>query len=92
MSKAEISYEEVEGCTSGEVRRREVDELKVFQHIPCKIIFDVKMDLTCKARYIANGSMTDMSVGLYYYSVVFCDSVGITFLVAALNDLDILAK
>ena len=91
MGKAEISYEEVEGCTPKEVRRGEVDELKGFQEITCHIVFDVKMDFTCKAMYLANGAITDTPVGLCYSSVVSRDSVRIAFLVAALNDLYILA-
>ena len=74
-----------------EVRQGEIDEIEVFQDITCHIVFDVKMDFTCKARYDANGSMTDTPVGLFYSSVVSRDSIIITFLVAALNDLDILA-
>ena len=49
------------------------------------------MDFTHKARYAKNGSMTDMKVGLCYSSVVSSDSVRIASLVAALNDLEILA-
>ena len=49
------------------------------------------MDFTCKARYVANGSMTDTPVGLCYSSVLSRDSVRIAFLVYALNDLDNLA-
>ena len=90
MDKAEISYEEVEGCTTEEVRWGEVDELKIFQEIKCNIVFDVKMDFTRKARYVANAAITDKPVGLCYSSVVSCDSVRIEFLVAALNDLDML--
>ena len=51
----------------------------------------MKMYYTRKARYVANGSMTYTPVGLYYLSVVSRDSVIIALLVAALNDLDILA-
>ena len=51
----------------------------------------MKMDFTCKARYVANGAMTDTPVRLCHSSVVSRDSVRISFLVAALNDLDILA-
>ena len=91
MGKAEISYEEVEGCTPEEVRQGEVDSLKGFQEIICHIVFGVKMDFTRKVRFVANGAMTDMPVGLCYSSVVYRDSVRISFLVAALNDLDILA-
>ena len=49
------------------------------------------MYFTRKVRYAANGSMADTPVGLYYSSVLYRDSVIIAFLVAALNDLDILA-
>ena len=73
-----------------EVRRVEVDEIKGFQDITCHILFDVKIDFTCKAGYVANGSMTDMPVGLCYPSAVSCDSVRIELLVAVFNDIDIL--
>ena len=66
MGKVEISYEEVEGCTPEEVRQGEVDELRGFQDITCHIVFNVKMDFTRKARYVANGAMTDTTVGLCY--------------------------
>ena len=48
------------------------------------------MDFTREAKYVTNGSMNDMPVGLCYSSVVSCDSVRISLLVAALNKLDIL--
>ena len=54
MGKAEISYEEIEVCTPEEVRRVEVDKLKGFQDIIFHIVFDVKMDFTCKTRYVTN--------------------------------------
>ena len=54
MGKAEISNEEVEGCTPEEVRRVEVDKLKGFQDIIFHIVFAVKMDFTCKTRYVTN--------------------------------------
>ena len=91
ISKAKFSYEEFEGCTPEEVRRLEVDEFKGFQEIKCLIVFDVKMNFTCKARYVINGSMNGTPMGLFYLSVVSRDSIIIAFLVAVLNDLDILA-
>ena len=68
-------------------RNLKVDELKVFQEITCHIIFDVKLDFTRKARYVANGAMNDAPVGLNYLSFVSRDSVITAFLVNALNDL-----
>ena len=41
-----------------------------FQEIPCHIIFDVKMDFTRKARYVAGGHKTQMPEAPTYTSVV----------------------
>ena len=60
------------------------------KHITCHLIFDVKMDLTRKARYVAGGHLTDPPSSLTYASVVTRDSVRLGFLIAALNNLDIL--
>lgn len=62
-----------------------------FKEITCHLVFDVKMDLTRKARYVAGGHLTDPPSSLTYASVVSRDSVRIAFLVAALNNLNILA-
>ena len=62
-----------------------------YQRVPCHIIFDVKMDFTQKARYVAGGHVTKPPASLTYASVVSRESVRIAFLLAALNDLDILA-
>jgi len=55
------------------------------------MIFDIKMDFTRKARYVAGGNMTDPPDSITYSTVVSRDSVRIAFLLAALNDLDLLA-
>ena len=91
MGKAKVSYEEVAGCTPEQARHGQVQELIGFQEIKCHLVFDVKMDFTRKARFVAGGHMTDTPVGLCYSSVVSRDSVRIAFTVAALNDLDIMA-
>jgi len=61
------------------------------QWIPFHMIFDVKCDFTRKARFVAGGHWTDAPSQLTYSSVVTRDSVRIAFLIAALNDLDIMA-
>jgi len=61
------------------------------QWIPFHMIFDVKCDFTRKARFVAGGHWTDAPAQLTYSSVVTRDSVRIAFLIAALNELDILA-
>jgi hypothetical protein len=61
------------------------------QWIPFHMIFDIKCDFTRKARFVAGGHWTDVSSQLTYSSVVTRDSVRIAFLIAALNELYILA-
>lgn len=60
-----------------------------FKPIECHIIYDVKFDLTRKARYVGGGHRTKVPASMTYSSVVSRDSVRIMFLLAALNDLDI---
>jgi Reverse transcriptase (RNA-dependent DNA polymerase) len=62
-----------------------------YQFIKCHMIFDVKMDFTRKARFVAGGHMTQAPVSMTYSSVVSRDSVRIAFLLAALNNIDVKA-
>ena len=48
-----------------------------YKKITCHLIFDVKMDLTRKARYVAGGHLTDPPSFLTYASVVSRDTVRI---------------
>ncbi len=91
MSKACIAYILVEGCTPAQVRANEIDQLKGYQEIRCHIVFDVKIDFSKKACFVAGGHMTDTPNTLTYSSVVSWDSVKIAFLIAALDDIDIMA-
>ena len=59
--------------------------------ITCHMVFDVKMDLTRKARLVAGGHLTDAPSSLTYSSVVSRDSIRVAFLLAALNGLKVLA-
>lgn len=59
--------------------------------IPCHMIFDIRMDFTRKARFVAGGHVTDPPTAMTYSSVVARDSVRLAFLIASLNDIDILA-
>ena len=60
--------------------------------LPCKLIFDVKMDLTRKARYVAQGCFGDQNtIGSTYTGVVSRESVRIALTYAALHDLDVFA-
>jgi hypothetical protein len=62
-----------------------------YKKITLHMIFDVKMDFTRKARLVAGGHLTDPPASITYSSVVSRDSVRIMFLIAALNDLQVLA-
>ena len=63
-----------------------------YQQIKCHMIFDVKVgNLKRKARYVAGGHTTDPPCAMTYASVVSRESVRIGLLIAALNDLSILA-
>jgi hypothetical protein len=55
------------------------------------MVFDIKMDFTHKARLVAGGHVTDPPASITYSSVVSCETVQIAFVVAALNDLDVVA-
>ena len=56
------------------------------------MIFDIKMaGLVHKACLVGGGHTTDTPSSITYSSVLSCDSRWIAFLVAALNDLDIMA-
>ena len=55
------------------------------------MIFDVKMCFTRKFRLVTGGHKTDPPKDMTYPSVVSRESVLLAFLIAALNDLEVLA-
>ncbi len=61
------------------------------QWIPCHMVFDIKKDFTRKACFVAGGNFAQPPDCLTYSSVVARDSIRLAFLIAALNDLNILA-
>jgi hypothetical protein len=61
------------------------------QFVDLMMIFDVKMDLTRKARLVARGDQVETPSNLTYASVVSRDSIRIALLLASLNDLTLLA-
>jgi hypothetical protein len=62
-----------------------------YTFIKCHMNFELKMDFTRKACFVAGGHMADPPVIMTYSSVVSRDSVRIGFLLAALNDLELVA-
>jgi Reverse transcriptase (RNA-dependent DNA polymerase) len=62
-----------------------------YQKIDCHMVFDVKITLNHKAWYVAGGHQTEPTKDMAFESVVSRDSIRIAFLVAAINDLEILS-
>jgi hypothetical protein len=62
-----------------------------YQKIDCHMIFDVKMTLEQKAWYMASRHKMEPPKDITFASVVTRDSTIIAFLVAALNDLEVLS-
>ena len=62
-----------------------------YQKITCHVIFDVKMDFIRKARFVANGINTEAPISLTYSSAMSRDNVRLEFLIAELDDLDVMA-
>jgi Reverse transcriptase (RNA-dependent DNA polymerase) len=54
-------------------------------------MLDIRMDVTRKASLVAGGHVTDLPASIKYSSVASRESVRIDFLIAELNDLNILA-
>jgi hypothetical protein len=72
-----------------EVQLEEIKLIPGYKRIPGHIVWDVKMDFTHKARYVAGGHQTDPPKALTYSSVVSRESVRFAMLVEGLNGLDI---
>jgi len=61
-----------------------------FKYIELLTVFDIKMDLTRKARICARGDQTETPSSVMYASVVTRESIRIGFALASLNDISIL--
>jgi Reverse transcriptase (RNA-dependent DNA polymerase) len=91
MGKVKVAWKPREDITPEQVRAGKVADMIGFQEIKCHVIFDVKMDFTRKARFVAGGHLTEAPGSITYSSVVSRDSIRLAFLIAGLNDLDVLA-
>lgn len=90
MSKVKIAWEEHDSHTPGQVRNGEASDMVRFQEIGCHLVFDVKMDFTRKARFMAGGHTTDAPSTVTYSSVVSRDSIRLGLLIGVLNGVDIM--
>jgi hypothetical protein len=59
--------------------------------IPCHMVLDVKNSFTCKAHFMAGGHKTKAPKIITFSSVVSRESIQISFLLVALNNVGILA-
>ena len=89
MTNVRIVFENIYGVTPDDMR-----ELKIkpgHEHVNVHMIFDINMDgkFTRNARLVADGHTTAPPSSSIYSSVVSRESVGIEFILASLNDLDI---
>ena len=91
MGKVKVAYKAHEEHTPKEVQKRLAPELTGYQEIGCHLIFDVKMDFTRKACFVADGSRMETPLSITYSSVVSRESVKLAFLIAALNELNIMS-
>ena len=91
MSKVRVAWKTADEYSPEEVRKGKVTSLIGYQEIKCHVIFDVKMDFTRKARFVAGGHLTQTPEAITYSSVVSRDSIRLAFLIAGLNGLDVLA-
>jgi len=54
--------------------------------LPSHVILDIKMDVTCKARFVAGGHVTDLPSQVTYADVVSRNSVRIVLLIEFIAD------
>jgi len=91
MNNVQVAWKVCEDVTPQDIIDGKVPDMIGYKQIKCHMIFAMKINLTRKARFVAGGHMTDAPQSITYSSVVTRDSVRLAFLIAALNDLDILA-
>ena len=72
--QVKVSWHAMDGATPDNFCGRKVKELTGHQEIKCHLIFDVKMDFTQKARFVAIGDLTTTAPNVTYSSVIPRDS------------------
>jgi hypothetical protein len=91
MSKVKVAWKVHEGHTPEEVQLGKAEDMIGYQEIGCHMVFDIKMDFSLTARFLAGGHTTEAPTSMTYSSVVSRESVRLAFLIAALNDIDIMS-
>jgi hypothetical protein len=76
MAKVKIAWKTHDGYTTPQqTREGKVPDLVGFQEIGCHIVFDVKMDFTRKACFVAGGHTTTALSSMAYSSTISRDSI-----------------
>ena len=91
MSKIKVAWKADEKFTPDQIRSQKTNDYIGFQEIGCHLIFDVKIDFTRKARFVAGGHTKEAPPAITYSRVVLRDSVRLAFMLTALNGLDIVS-
>ena len=92
MTKEKVAWTAADGVSPEQARTGKESSMIEYQETRCHVIFDVKMDFTCKARFVAGGHTTDTPSSITYSSDLLRDRVRLVFRIAGLvNDLDVLA-
>ena len=91
MSKVKISWKVDDGHTPNEARAALATTFVGFQEVGCYLIFDVNMEFTRKARFVAGGHTTEAPSLITYFSVVSRESVRLAFTIATLNGVDVMS-
>ena len=91
MPNVHIQFYKLDSVIPDEMRKGKIKP--GYEHFNAHIIFDINMDgnFTRKARLVANGHTKALPSSITYSSVVYRESVGIAFIFASLNNLDIFA-
>ena len=91
ISEVKVAWKADKKFTPEQIRSHKTNEYIGLQKIGCHLIFDIKMDFTRKARFVAGGHTTEAPAAITYSSAVSRDSVRLPFMIVALNGLDIMS-
>jgi hypothetical protein len=91
MGNVRVAYKAHEEHIPEEIRSGKALEMTGNQEITCHLVFNIKMDFTQKAHFVAHWPRTEVPLSMTYSSMVAWDNVRLAFLIAVLNDLDIMS-
>ena len=91
MDKVKVAWRLYDTHGPDEVRIGKASDLIGYRDIKCHMIFDMEMDYTRKARFVAGGHSTDAPSLVTYSRVVSEASVRLAVLIAAHTNVHILA-